>query len=145
MPSGPEGGRHQPVVEHAAEAVTEEGADDLVDRRPDLGEDEHDPEHDQGHGEVGPRLQTADEEARRDGQRGRHQGADEEEQPPRRGEAGHGSGERGEELGGGTLAQSGQAHTGQPDPRRTSGHAVTLGDPADTPSNPFAWPCVLEA
>ncbi len=137
---GAEGRGHQPVVEDAAEPVTQQCADDLVDRGRDLRHDEDDTEDHQRHGQVGAGLEPSDQQACRDRQRGRHQRPDREQGPPRRGEPGHRAGEGREELG---SRPSGDP--GQPDPRQESGHPVTLGEPGDSPSNPFGRWCVLEA
>ncbi len=139
---GPQRGGHQPVVEDAAEAVARQGTDDLVDRRGDLGDHEEEGEHDERHRQVGTRLEATHQEAGGNGQPGGHQGTDDQQQPPHRREPGHGAGQAHEEPGGGSLAQSGPA---QPDPRDEGCHGVTLGDRADTPSNPFPPSGVLQA
>lgn len=142
---GTERGRHQPVVEDTAEAVARERTDDLVHRWGDLGDHEEEGEHGERHRQVGPGLEAPDEETGRDRQAGRHEGADQEQQPPRRREARHRAGQAHEEQRGGPLAQPGRTQPGQPDPRCKGRHGVTLGPGADTPSNPLPPPDVLEA
>ena len=123
---GPERGRHQPVVEDAAEAVAEQGADDLVDRRGDLRDHEDDAEHDQRHGQVGARLERARRggrwrsPARRAPGSGRRSSSHHAD-----GEPGHRAGQGDEEPGGGGT------EVGE-HPRQRSGHAVTLEPAADT-------------
>ena len=140
-PVGTEGGPHQPVVEDAAEPVAGQGADDLVDRRRDLRDHEEDREHRERNGQVGTGLEAADQESGRDGQPRRHQGADDEQQPPHRREPGTDR----VRLTKNSEAGRSPSRDRQPDPRDKGCHGVTLGDPADTPSNPLPPPGVLEA
>ena len=75
---------------------------------------------------AAPSCDPADQQAGGDREGRRHQRPEQEQQPPGRGEAGHGSGHGQEEARGRPLA-----HTGQ-HPSRRRGHAVTLERLADT-------------
>ena len=61
-PSGPSVAAISRSLSTRAEVVAEQGADDLVERRGDLRDDEHDAERHQGCGQVGAVLDAPDEE-----------------------------------------------------------------------------------
>ena len=142
-----EGRGHQPVVEHGAEVMAEQRADDLVQRRGDLRRDEHDTEGDQGCGQVGAVLDAPDEEPGGDRQAGGDQRAHQQDQPPRGGEPGHRSGQDEEEPGGRACAHAREHPRRQRWPRghpRTGGRhppgsSVCTDYPPSAPSRAARW------